>query len=1064
MWWFVEFFLKALALIVIGELLRPKPKIENPKPNALGDFSFPTAQEGRVIPVAWGTVKISGPNVTWYGDLKHEAITEKQKTGLFSSKRVTLGYKYHLGIQHALCHGYIDEFVSLLMDGRTVALTAMSVGADVISFQMNSPTLFGKEKEQGGVKGPVKIYRGSFTQPPNEYLRLQLGEPALTAYRPVCYAVMEGCYLGNSGNLVPPEWIIRRTPNPLGLAAGKFNLNGDANPANMLFEIMTDRTWGMGIPSSLIDTSSFVEVGNTLANENYGLSMLVDNEQGGNELLAEILRHIDGVIYSDFETGMFKIALVRDDYDIETLPVFDQTNILSGSLEFARSSWEDTQNTVKIKYLDRSQNYTERVIQQQDLANISVRGGQIEAEEYDFYGVSKAELANYIAARVLRTVSSPLAKVNFDANRTAAKLRPGSVIKLRWPELGIENIVLRITEIEGGTIDDPAIRIAAVEDIFAVAAIAYTTPSPSGWVSPNKPPTPLSVQALVEAPYFIVGGEDRYVLTMGARSGGQEVGYKVYSDPAGGTAFVETNDVIDMTPTATLVAGYGASTFALDNVGFVVENPVGLVAASITATQRASGENLLLIDDEVMAWTSLTDNGDGTWTVGGVVQGVLDTLPAFHTAGARAYFLTEGFGSTSEDPYASNLSVNVKLLPYTFRTQLPIADATAMLLTLVHRANKPYPAANVKVNGDQWYGPPVIEGAGDQLVLTWSHRDRIQQISGSAVLQQDAADIGPEAGVTYTVKLYDENDVLRRTITGLTDTTYTWGDEIADSALLYAPGDPFIANVVTLLHFDGPNNSTSFPNLRPRVWSPAGDAKISTAQSKSSGSSAYFDGVGDFLSTPDHADFDFGSGDFTIEAWVRIEGTISAAHALVSKRVSLPEGWALGIQNTGSVWWRAKIGGVYSDTQIATAAGLIVGDTWTHIALSRNGDAWRLFVNGTLSGSLTNAGALANYPTTPVIGKATSTTTEWSLKGWLDEFRITKGVGRYTADFTPPDVLPGSFRLNESGRIELITLRDGVQALQNYDFTWTRPDVFERRVTEDGELRETEDGEIRILE
>jgi hypothetical protein len=786
MWWLVtKAILQGLALIVIGELLRPKPKVENPKPNSLGDFNFPTAVEGRTIPVFWGTVKVGGPNVTWYGDLEVEPIKQRQQTGLFSSTKVTIGYKYHFGIQHSIAFGELDEFIGLRIDDKDVTLDNIEVAADYTRFEMNSPTLFGKEKEAGGVTGPVIVYHGTFNQPANEYLAAVLGED-VPAYRPVIHAIYEHCWLGNSGSLQFPEFILRRCPNPLALASGKHNIAGDANPANMVYEILTDKTWGMGIAASLIDADTFVAVGNTLYDESLGLSMFVDNAQSGEALIAEIMRHVDGVLYQDFESGLFRIALVRDDYDEETAPLFDETNIVSGSLEFGRSSWEDTQNTVMIRYLDRAQNFTERVIQHQNLANISARGGKIEAEEYDFLGVSNPTAANVIAARVLRTVSSPLSKVNFEANRDGTTLRPGSVFRLSWSALGITSVVYRVTEIDTGTVDSPAVKITAVEDIFSTGSVAYTAPSASGWVNPVQPPQPVAEQALVEAPYFIAGLTDtRWLLTLAVREGMQELGYQVWSDPAGGTAFALSADNPGFVASAKLEDAYGASTHASDATGFVVYDVDGAGALeSITTAERAAGQNLLMIDNEIMGWATVTSLGSGRYRISDVLQAQLDTLPAEHAADARVWFLTEGAGLTKGEPYTSNATVNVKLLPYTVRETLAIGDAVAIDKTLVFRANKPYPPAGMTVNS-AYFNDAVIAGHSDLLVLDWNHRDRTQQVDEALLLAGSAANIGPETDVTYTIKLYGELGTLLRTVTGHTSDTYTWTTESADSGLIF---------------------------------------------------------------------------------------------------------------------------------------------------------------------------------------------------------------------------------------------------------------------------------------
>lgn len=67
----VTLFISAIVI----RALTPRP--EQPKPAELTDFSAPTAEEGRPIPVVFGTVRITGPNVLWYGNLQVQAITKK---------------------------------------------------------------------------------------------------------------------------------------------------------------------------------------------------------------------------------------------------------------------------------------------------------------------------------------------------------------------------------------------------------------------------------------------------------------------------------------------------------------------------------------------------------------------------------------------------------------------------------------------------------------------------------------------------------------------------------------------------------------------------------------------------------------------------------------------------------------------------------------------------------------------------------------------------------------------------------------------------------------------------
>src|SRR5690242_4289002 len=148
---FLVAFFVGLAFTVLGELLRPKPSVPNAKASALDEFEIPTAEEGRTIPVFVGKVLITGSNVTAYGDLRHVALTQKVKTGLWSSKRQTYAYKYYLGLQHAI--GFGDASVSihrvLFGDYENEPIHTRALQGDGSTlFTYNDPNFFGGDKEE----------------------------------------------------------------------------------------------------------------------------------------------------------------------------------------------------------------------------------------------------------------------------------------------------------------------------------------------------------------------------------------------------------------------------------------------------------------------------------------------------------------------------------------------------------------------------------------------------------------------------------------------------------------------------------------------------------------------------------------------------------------------------------------------------------------------------------------------------------------------------------------------------------------------------------------------------
>lgn len=221
--------------------------------------------------------------------------------------------------------------------------------------------------------------------------------------------------------------------------------------------------------------------------------------------------------------------------------------------------------------------------------------------------------------------------------------------------------------------------------------------------------------------------------------------------------------------------------------------------------------------------------------------------------------------------------------------------------------------------------------------------------------------------------------------------------------------------VTLLLHLNGANGSTSFPDSSriAKSVSANGNAQISTAQSKFGGASAVFDGSGDYLSAPPDAGFDFGTGDFTIECFVRLAGYsqnwgVGGYGAnLISTYVggsSAPRGWMVRVNGTASSYNQVY---VYTGvTELFFSAPTFALNTWYHIAVSRVSGQVRAFVDGVQVGSTTantdsfSGSVAASKPL--YIGSLNYTGVELSLNGFLDEIRLTKGVAWYTANFTPP--------------------------------------------------------------
>jgi hypothetical protein len=225
---------------------------------------------------------------------------------------------------------------------------------------------------------------------------------------------------------------------------------------------------------------------------------------------------------------------------------------------------------------------------------------------------------------------------------------------------------------------------------------------------------------------------------------------------------------------------------------------------------------------------------------------------------------------------------------------------------------------------------------------------------------------------------------------------------------------------VVLLHGNGTDASTTITDDNfggsAKTWTAQANAQIDTAQQKLGSASILFDGTGDYCSTPDHADFALGSGEFTVDAWVRFNtlatGTWGAgtARTIMSHWVDASRGWAFVVENSGGnqrmlFGYTTNGSGI---TELVSNTISISTNTWYHMAVDRNNsgtDTITFYLDGVASGNSTTIDAATIFDSTGTGQVGGYDGTNSFMNGWLDEIRLSKGVARYAgAGFTPETV------------------------------------------------------------
>lgn len=206
-----------------------------------------------------------------------------------------------------------------------------------------------------------------------------------------------------------------------------------------------------------------------------------------------------------------------------------------------------------------------------------------------------------------------------------------------------------------------------------------------------------------------------------------------------------------------------------------------------------------------------------------------------------------------------------------------------------------------------------------------------------------------------------------------------------------------------LAHFDGVDGATAYTaeTGQPVTFFGAG-TKIATAQKKFGTASLYFDGLSGWVLVPDGPEFAFGSGDFTIDFWIRFETNTSGIKTIFAHSSDNEDYSTLVWNGTAGGWqFSWAVGNVTQFT--FTALDTIAINTLYHVALVRSGNTFTFYRDGTSVGTATSSAPYPDYTNSVALGSLFIFSDFGnSMKGWVDEFRVSKGIARWTANFTPP--------------------------------------------------------------
>lgn len=656
-----------------------------------------------------------------------------------SSKKQTVGYFYSVGMHMVLCKGPIDKVTEIQIDERVAWQGDSNVGATIYNpfvppnfnkwppltpqdpvpgrILVHEPELFGGKDREGGVVGYVDIMQGELSQGRNDYLQSVLGA-VIPAYRGVVSAVLRRVYMGMNPYLKPWKFRIQRLQtgwdgNTIWYQE-KAAIGEDMNPAHIIYEVLTclDPDWGMAYSASEIDDAQFRSIADTLHSEGMGLSFLWSKEVDGDRFIETVLRHINGDLLRDRNTGKFIIKLFRADYDPANVRVLGTDTVLR-VIKSKTTEASELSNQIVVKYWDRETGKNSSITVQ-NLALIDIVGG-INSTTVNYPGCCTQALAGKLAARDLTTFSTPLTGIEVECNKRAYDLQRGDVVKFDLAHENIPDVVYRVIDVKLDK-NNRFIRLELTQDVFSTPEAVTSGAGQGQWTDPVTTPLPATLRKLYELSYYdavkAFGQGEVDALTEDDTSFG--IGA---ARPSGDTFSFTVHDVDDGEDRGVLVP---ISAGTLQNA--IDKDDTVITFSSVQDVQDISvGEMAAIGDERVMV--SAIDGINLT-----IVRGVEDTVPQDHAAGAVFMLLDD---VTYDDPeqFVTGQTVNIKLLTLTGKGELPVDDAPTDSLTFVGRQGKPYPPADVKVDGAHNPGPISRETTGT-LDMTFAGRNRLQQTAG----------------------------------------------------------------------------------------------------------------------------------------------------------------------------------------------------------------------------------------------------------------------------------------------------------------------------------------------
>lgn len=523
-------------------------KSQSKQKQEIGNIQVTRAEEGQVIPMVYGTVRVPG-SIIWYGNVKYYPIKAKGGKG-GGGGGGTSGYSVYIDAHLVLCEGKI---------------TLEEIYKDEEVYDYNASLTFND--------GTTSSYV--------EYAEFSTKLPG------VAHVYFQNWFLGE--NQYSPPSMSFKVKRVLTTPLYSYVTTGE-NPSCVIYDILTKA-------GATCDTASFQEVANYYNSVDWGLNLCFDSQQEVEKILETVFSHLELVLYKEND-----IYYLRQTHSVGLVDTIDERDLKDFS--FTRLAYNQIFCDLAANYKD--ENNTDRTVRLVNEAVCSITG-EIKNHSYELKGFNNLDVVKARFTEIFDIETYPFAEVSFKVSLSYYHLLPGDLIEISVSSIGMTKQFLISKIIKNpfaGYIEITARERASLTE-------GEYNPGEPGWIEEDFSPVDLSNVSVIPIKYGTYRNFTGKIalLILPVKETGKEYGYDVYFS-RDGISYEFQKTAFMFAYSGLLSEGYTSDTYTIDDqIGILVNYTDLYPLDDITRIELFTTTRIIVVDSEIMKFQIAVEEG-----------------------------------------------------------------------------------------------------------------------------------------------------------------------------------------------------------------------------------------------------------------------------------------------------------------------------------------------------------------------------------------------------------------------------------------------------------------------